>query len=54
MLDAVPPRSGISPGRLADEIGFAPREVGAALARLELLGLIEQGGQRIRRTRRTG
>ncbi|WP_270406976.1 DNA-processing protein DprA [Brachybacterium paraconglomeratum] len=54
VLDAVPARSGISPGRLADEIGFAPREVGAALARLELLGLIEQGGQRVRRTRRTG
>ena len=54
VLDAVPPRSGISPDRLADEIGFAPREVGAALARLELLGLIEQGGPRVRRTRRTG
>ncbi len=52
VLDAVPPRSSITPDRLADEIGFAPREVAAALARLELLGLVEQSGQRVRRARR--
>ena len=52
VLDAVPPRSGLSPARLADEVGFTEREVGAALARLELLGLVERSAQRVRRTAR--
>src|SRR5699024_807250 len=52
VLDAVPPRSSLTPARIADEVGFAPREVSAALARLELLGLVERSAQRVRRTRR--
>jgi DNA processing protein len=54
VLDAVPPRSGCTPERLADEVGFPLREVGAALARLELLGLVERSAQRVRRTRSEG
>jgi DNA processing protein len=54
VLDAIPPRSSLSPARLADEVGFAEREVSAALARLELLGLIERSAQRVRRTVRRG
>ena len=52
VLDAVPPRSSLTPARIVDEVGFAPREVSAALARLELLGLVERSAQRVRRTRR--
>lgn len=51
VLDAVPPRSSIAEGRLADEVGFLPEEVDAALARLELLGLVERSAHRARRAR---
>lgn len=51
VLDAVPPRSSITETRLADEIGFVPEEVDAALARLELLGLVERSAHRARRAR---
>lgn len=53
VLDAVPPRSSIALPRLADEIGFRPEEVETALARLELLGLVERSAQRVRRARST-
>lgn len=53
VLDAVPPRSSITPARLADEIGFPAAEVEAALARLELLGLIVRTAQRVRRAAST-
>lgn len=51
VLDAVPPRSSISPGRIGDEIGFGPDAVGAALARLEVLGIVVLSGERVRRAR---
>lgn len=54
VLDAVPPRSATTVERIAQEIGFQAAEVTAALARLELLGIIEQvdaAGQRVRRPR---
>lgn len=53
VLDAVPPRSSITPARLADEIGFPAAEVEATLARLELLGLIVRTAQRVRRAAST-
>lgn len=53
VLDAVPPRSSTTGARLADEVGFRPEEVEAALARLELLGLVECSAQRVRRARTT-
>ena len=49
VLDAVPPRSSISPARLAEEIGFSVDEAEAALARLALLGLVTRTAQRVRR-----
>ena len=49
VLDAVPPRSTITAARIADEIGFREAEAGAALARLELLGLVVRSGERVRR-----
>lgn len=52
VLDAVPPRSGITVARIGDEIGFAAEDVRAALARLALLGLVETAGERVRRARR--
>lgn len=54
VLDAVPPRSRIDDARLADEIGFRQDEVDAALARLELLGLVVRSGSFARRARATG
>src|SRR5699024_8790366 len=51
VLDAVPPRSSLTEARIADEIGFRTEEVDAALARLELLGLVIRAGQRARRAR---
>lgn len=51
VLDAVPPRSSLPAGRIAQEIGFALDEVTAALARLALLGLVETTGERARRAR---
>ena len=51
VLDAVPPRSSTTGPRIADEIGFEVGEVSAAVARLALLGLVEQRGERIRRAR---
>lgn len=51
VLDGVPPTSSISPPRLAGEIGFTAQEVEAALARLELLGLVVRTAERIRRAR---
>ncbi len=51
VLDAVPPRSSLAEARIADEIGFRAEEVDAALARLELLGLVIRAGQRARRAR---
>ncbi|WP_394214570.1 DNA-processing protein DprA [Brachybacterium vulturis] len=51
ILDAVPPRSSIAEARIADEVGFRPAEVDAALARLELLGLVARSSQRARRAR---
>lgn len=53
VLDAVPPRSSISPARIGDEIGFGPDAVGAALARLEVLGVVVMSGERVRRARTT-
>lgn len=53
VLDAVPPRSSITPARLADEIGFPAAEVEATLARLQLLGLIVRTAQRVRRAAST-
>ncbi|MGO1505361.1 MAG: DNA-processing protein DprA [Brachybacterium sp.] len=49
VLDAVPPRSTITPARLADEIGFTADDIDSALARLGLLGLVERTSQRVRR-----
>lgn len=49
VLDAVPPRSSITPAGLADEIGFTADDVEAALARLSLLGLVKRTPQRVRR-----
>lgn len=49
VLDAVPPRSSLAESRIADEIGFRIEEVDAALARLELLGLVTRTGRRARR-----
>lgn len=54
VLDGVPPRSSISPARLADEIGFSAQEVEAALARLGLLGLVVRTAERVRRARPAG
>ncbi|MDN5821282.1 MAG: DNA-processing protein DprA [Brachybacterium sp.] len=54
VLDAVPPRSSIAETRIADEVGFRADEVDGALARLELLGLVERSMQRARRARPTG
>ncbi|ATG52586.1 DNA-protecting protein DprA [Brachybacterium vulturis] len=51
ILDAVPPRSSIAEARIADEVGYRPAEVDAALARLELLGLVARSSQRARRAR---
>lgn len=51
VLDAVPPRSSLPAGRIAQEIGFELDEVTAALARLALLGLVETTGERTRRAR---
>lgn len=51
VLDAVPPRSSISPVRIGEEIGFGPDAVGAALARLEVLGIVVLSGERVRRAR---
>lgn len=51
VLDAVPPRSSLPISRIAQEIGFEPDEVTAALARLTLLGLVETTGERTRRAR---
>lgn len=51
VLDAIPPRSSIAESRIADEVGFHPEEVMAALARLELLGLVVRSSQRARRAR---
>ncbi|MGP5006041.1 DNA-processing protein DprA [Brachybacterium tyrofermentans] len=51
VLDAVPPRSSLPAGRIAQEIGFELDEVTAALARLSLLGLVETTGERARRAR---
>lgn len=51
VLDGVPPRSSITPARLADEIGFTAQEVEAALARLGLLGLVARTAERVRRAR---
>lgn len=51
VLDGVPPRSSITPARLTDEIGFTAAEVEAALARLELLGLVIRTAERVRRAR---
>ncbi|PMC75061.1 DNA-processing protein DprA [Brachybacterium sp. UMB0905] len=51
VLDAVPPRSALSPERIAQEIGFSPVEVQAALARLDLMGHVERSGGRVRRAR---
>ncbi|MGP9537803.1 DNA-processing protein DprA [Brachybacterium sp. AOP43-C2-M15] len=51
VLDAVPPRSSLTVGRIADEVGFTGEEVDSALARLELLGIVERSGSRARRAR---
>lgn len=51
VLDAVPPRSSRPLPLLADDIGFEERELRAALARLELLGLVAVQGDRARRPR---
>lgn len=51
VLDAVPPRSSLSAQRIAVEIGFTALEAESALARLELLGLVERTGERFRRAR---
>lgn len=53
VLDAVPPRSSIAEARIADEVGFRTEEVDAALARLDLLGLVVRTAQRARRARPT-
>ena len=53
VLDAVSPRSSIAEARIADEVGFGAQEVDAALARLELLGLVVRTGQRARRAHPT-
>lgn len=51
VLDAVPPRSSLPVDRIVQEVGFERVEVTAALARLELLGLVERAGERTRRAR---
>lgn len=53
VLDAVPPRSSITEARIADEVGVRAEEADAALARLELLGLVVRTAQRARRARAT-
>jgi len=53
VLDAVPPRSSITEVRIADDIGFRDADVAAALARLELLGLVVRSAERVRRARPT-
>lgn len=51
VFDAVPPWSAVGTHQIAQEIGFSAEETSAALARLELLGLIEPAGERVRRAR---
>lgn len=51
VLDAVPPRSWLGERRIAQEIGFTPRDVASTLARLELLGLVVTVEGRARRAR---
>ncbi|MFC7466336.1 DNA-processing protein DprA [Brachybacterium sp. GCM10030252] len=51
VLDAVPPRSSLPVARIVREIGFEAVEVESALARLRLLGLVEDVGERVRRVR---
>ncbi|MDO5663308.1 MAG: DNA-processing protein DprA [Brachybacterium sp.] len=51
VLDGIPPRSGIATDTLALDCALDPGAVTAALARLELLGLVVRRGQRVRRAR---
>ena len=53
VLDAVPPRSWQGAEQIAREIGFIADDVRAALARLELLGLVVTVEGRARRARAT-
>lgn len=51
VLEAIPPRSAISLDALALESASSPDAVQAALARMELLGLVHRAGDRARRSR---
>lgn len=51
VLDAVPPRSSITVEGLGREVGISEEEARSALARLELLGLVELREDRVRRPR---
>ena len=53
VLDAVPPRSWQGAEQIAREIGFVTDDVQAAVARLELLGLVVTVAGRARRARAT-
>lgn len=51
VLDAVPPRSSAAVATIGQEIGIGQDEARSALARLELLGLVEVREGRVRRAR---
>lgn len=52
VLDAIPPRSAITRERLSVVAAMAPSSVEGALARMEVIGLVELREQSVRRTRR--
>lgn len=53
VLDAVPPRSSTTTDAVARAVGVSVPSAAAAVARLELLGLVEMSGDRVRRRRAT-
>lgn len=51
VFDAIPPRSAIGPDALARECALSEDQVTAALARMEVIGLVHRVGERVARGR---